>query len=300
MPQWYEQLFINGDITVTILGSLLSFIFGIFLTIIAQWLGSRRQKAQITYSRTIHKPLIVATEQLKGDLSIAYNGQTVEGLHSFSLKIGNTGRLNIADQAFTCIFNSNAQRINPSFPSIITIPEREVGPIELDSYLSKTNEYRYIIKTLGVGQSITLNFVMINASEKFDVFFQSNQNVEFIEGDFSNNPTVNWHLQNLIINATLSIAIFYIHEAFSKTLFLSLSHVSLVLFSMSIILWAALHLFLAYRSLSPIVSYYVDTLNKFPKYNPRITLKDLDVKGHVNIGVNDYPSRRSPDNTLEE
>ena len=201
-----NNLFMNAEVIGNIVGAVLSFLLGLVAAFLVQFLLEKRRKVQITYSIKTEVPWTLAKEELKDKLRIEYLGTEVKNLYSYSLRIANTGKVTIRNQTFTCLFKDGTRSIDQLFPRILTIPPREVGPIEKDVSVSIDNEYRYSIGVLGVGQIVNIDFLnVVDESPDVEVIFRSNteQEVDFVEGEISGAPTLEAYLQNVAVNLFL-------------------------------------------------------------------------------------------------
>ena len=175
-----EVLF-SSEVVAVIIGVILG-------AIVTYWFNQKdesKKKSQIRYAKKAESALKIAKDELKEKLHIIYNGTEISQLNYFNLKLENTGKRTIHNQAFTCLFDNNAEIIDPAFPRITTTPAREVGPVMQDNSIKEKNEFRFVVDTLGVGQAVKIEFLTIgNKSNSFDVMFRPNEadEVTFIEG----------------------------------------------------------------------------------------------------------------------
>ena len=266
-----EVLF-SAEVIGNIVGAILSFLFGILVAYVSQILGDRRRKVQITYSRTIEIPLTLAREELKNKLKIYYEGIEINTLYFFNLKIANTGKTIIKNLIFRYVFAEDTKSIDPTFPKISTIPTHEVGPVIPDQTVNKTNEYRYTIETLGIGQIVNIDFLTVgNRASDFEIVFKPNQEVIFLEKDIiSESPTLENHLFTVIT----SLPLFYV-------IVQTTSLIPFIGGGLGAIAGLPI-IFNALRSLPPVISFIVQSIQQ-PKSKYNI---NIDTGTDISIGDN--------------
>jgi len=176
-----KEILLSSEVIAAIVGVVLGAVF----TYLFNRRNENNKKSQIKYAKKAEVALRLAKDELKEKLHIIYNGTEISQLNYFYLKLENTGKRTIRNQAFTCLFDSKTEIIDPVFPRITTIPTREVGPIIQDNRVKENNEFRFIVETLGVGQVVKIEFLTIgNKTNSFDVIFKPNDldEVSFTEG----------------------------------------------------------------------------------------------------------------------
>jgi hypothetical protein len=192
------NLISSSDVIKAIFSGIIGFVFAVLLNYIVQSRKEKRERSQITFAKTSEKPLSLAKDELKDRITVLYQGAEIKDIYSFNLKITNTGKKTIKKQGFTCLFSEKALSLDPTFPKITTTPPREVGPIVRDTTVNRPNEFRYVIETIGVGQLINIDFITVNNETlDFQVIFQPNEDVMFVEGDVSGDPDIEMHFTNL-------------------------------------------------------------------------------------------------------
>jgi hypothetical protein len=211
------NIFTNIEITAAIVGAVLAFALGIITVYFAQILSDRKNKAQITYSKKVEVPLIMSDQELKKKIRLLYEGSPVESLYSCEISIINSGKKTIKNQSIIIKFPEKTRNIDSASPKIKTKPEYVVGPIRRDETINETNVFSYIILKIGKGQEIKFNFLTENNdSNDVDVIFSSNdeQEVNFVEGDVSLDPSLENHLQVILFG----IFSFYVSREILKSL----------------------------------------------------------------------------------
>src|SRR5215469_5767856 len=169
---------------------VITFILGVIGSVIAQAILDRRQRHIITYSQKTDTPLTLAMQELKDKLQIAYEGNKIDTLYSFDLKVANTGKRMIEKQIFSCILTGGSKSIDPSFPRITThsFSPIQVGPINLIDQTDNT--YRYQIEKISVGQVVELDFLATNNKKcELKIEFEAIGEVKYQKGDIANIPT---------------------------------------------------------------------------------------------------------------
>ncbi|NOK62948.1 MAG: hypothetical protein GFH27_549293n345 [Chloroflexi bacterium AL-W] len=202
----------SPEIWAALISAVLAFPIGILVSLIAQSTIDRRQKLQLMYERKSEQTFVLAKEELQDKISIIYQGREIKNLYFFNLRIVNSGRKTIRNQAFTCLFSENTQSIDPSFPRVTTIPPREIDIVPSPHNINP-NELRYTIIALGPGQSINIDFLTVNnKTSEFQVIFRNNdqEEVSFVEGNITSSPDLDWHLLRSILSLLLIVIIFQV------------------------------------------------------------------------------------------
>ena len=205
----------------TLIGVVLAAILSLITTILVQARGERRQQLQITYTRRIETPSILAESEINRNLHISYQGKDVSDLRFFSVDIVNSGKRLIDDFQFLCEFDSNVEAIDPKFPDIFIEAPIAVQPDQplLDAANSTSNKFQYIIKSFAVGQKVTANFLFAKSkNDKFEVRFIHPQ-YEIHEGSATTFSTI----ERNIISVIQNFLIFYIITQISPLIAIGIS-----------------------------------------------------------------------------
>jgi hypothetical protein len=257
----------NPEIVAAIIAAILAFPLGILATYLTQVLLDRRQKVQLTYSKKIETPVILSKDEFSDKLRITYQNVQIRNIYFFNLRVANTGRKVIKNQAFTCLFSEGSNLIDPSFPRISTLPPREVGPITRDYQIQNSNEIRFVIENIGPGQVINIDFLTTgNKTSEFQAIFRKDNDISIIEGDVSGIPDLEFHIQRLVAGV---IIYWIIIQAFSL----------IPIFGTAIGAIIGLPLiFGALRSLKPVISALLRR-QQFERSH------DQDISGEAVIGI---------------
>lgn len=212
--------FLTPETAAAIVGALAGFLLAIVNSYLWQIFLDRKNRVQLTWYKTIEIPLSIAKKDLKEKLSIYYNNKQVEDIYYTRILIKNTGRKTIKKQIFTCTFHEKSRPIDTNFPRLSTIPEKEVPTKNItdeDPTLDNKVSYRYMVETLGVNQSVQIDFLRDGALKDCLVSFRANEfdEVKTIEGSQSTDPNLELNIVQMGFNIFMYIAILKVGGVFN-------------------------------------------------------------------------------------
>jgi hypothetical protein len=119
--------------------------------------GLKRRK--LAYSILSRVSLVHVSRRVKGEIGITFNGEPVENVYAFKIRLENTGSEPLENQPVLFEFDESTDVLDVSWS---TEPQKEFGDIVEDPTVSETWRKRFTFALLNPGDSAVADFLTMN------------------------------------------------------------------------------------------------------------------------------------------